>query len=160
MSIVMWSDLMMRPQPNGYFLIIAFALIGIFFFPFKARSTDDKTRQSADPKMQLIYSLKGADLFRVYCASCHGREGRGDGPVAAALNSKVPDLTTIENRRGGIFPEKWLRELIGGDQSVLAHGTREMPIWGPIFHQIENDHDYGEVRMQNLIGYLRSIQQK
>lgn len=151
---------MMRRRPNGYFLAIAFALISIVFFPFIARSTYDSTRRPADPAIQLIYSLKGEDLFRFYCASCHGREGRGDGPVAAALNSKVPDLTTIERRRGGIFPEKWIRDVIAGDQAVLAHGTREMPIWGPVFHQIENDQDYGDVRMRNLTGYLRAIQQK
>jgi hypothetical protein len=60
----------------------------------------------------------------------------------------------------GVFPEKWVTELIEGPESVLAHGSREMPIWGPIFHQIENDHDYGQVRLKNVTDYLRSIQQK
>ena len=124
MILVMWSGSHDRPRPNGYFLVIAFALIGIFFFPFMARSTDDPARQSADPKMQLIYSLKGEDLFRFYCASCHGVKAEGDGPVAAALNSKVPDLTTIERRRAVFFRKNGLRELIAGDQSVwrMARG--------------------------------------
>ena len=151
---------MMRSRSSIYAFVIVFAVIGTFLIPFRARSTDDPVKRHSDPYVQLIYSLKGPDLFRSYCASCHGRDGKGDGPVAAALNSKIPDLTTIAQRRGGIFPEKWVRELISGNESVLAHGTRDMPIWGPIFHQVENDHDYGEVRLRNLSDYLRSIQQK
>jgi hypothetical protein len=34
-----------------------------------------------------------------------------------------------------------------------------MPIWGTIFHQIQQDRDYGEVRLQNVTDYLKSIQQ-
>jgi hypothetical protein len=80
--------------------------------------------------------------------------------VAAVLNSPVPDLTTIQKRNGGIFPERQVRKLILGDDAVIAHGSREMPIWGPIFHQVEEDRDYGNIRIKNLIEYLKSIQQK
>jgi len=151
----------MKPiRANGYVLIAltlvtAFLLLGEF-----ASWGDRRVKRNSDEKVTLIQSLKGPDLFRSYCASCHGREGKGDGPVAPALNSKVPDLTTIAQRHGGIFPDKWVTELIEGPKSVLAHGSREMPIWGPIFHQIENDHDYGQVRLKNVSDYLRSIQQK
>jgi len=151
----------MKPiRPNGYVLIAltlvtAFLLLGAF-----ASWGDRPVKRNSDDKVMLIQSLKGADLFRSYCASCHGREGKGDGPVAPALNAKVPDLTTIAQRHGGVFPEKWVTELIEGPKSVAAHGSREMPIWGPIFRQIENDHDYGQVRLKNVSDYLRSIQQK
>jgi hypothetical protein len=33
-----------------------------------------------------------------------------------------------------------------------------MPVWGPIFHQVEEDRDYGAVRLHNLTEYIRSIQ--
>ena len=151
----------MKPiRPNGYVLIAltlvtAFLLLGAF-----ASWGDRPVKRNSDDKVMLIQSLKGADLFRSYCASCHGREGKGHGPVAPALNAKVPDLTTIAQRHGGVFPEKWVTELIEGPKSVAAHGSREMPIWGPIFRQIENDHDYGQVRLKNVSDYLRSIQQK
>jgi mono/diheme cytochrome c family protein len=109
---------------------------------------------------QLIPSLKGPDLFRAYCAPCHGEDGKGNGPVAPALNAKPADLTSIAQRNGGIFPVKRVRSLIAGDELVMAHGSREMPIWGPIFHQVEWDRDYGEIRLQNVTKYLESIQQK
>jgi len=122
---------------------------------------DDKAKQSAqEPKRPLIHSLNGPDLYRAYCASCHGVDGKGSGPVAPALNGKLPDLTTIAERNGGSFPVQRVRKIIIGDEAIVAHGSREMPIWGPIFHQVEEDRDYGDVRLQNLIGYLQSIQKK
>ncbi len=108
----------------------------------------------------LIASLKGPDLFRAYCAPCHGEDGKGNGPVAPALNTKPSDVTTIAQRNGGVFPTKRIRTIIAGDEQVIAHGSREMPIWGPIFHQVEWDRDYGEIRLQNVTKYLESIQQK
>src|SRR5260221_7614715 len=56
------------------------------------------------------------------------------------------------------LPVKCVRKLIAGDELVMAHGSREMPIWGPIFHQIERDQDLGEIRLQNVTKYLESIQ--
>lgn len=106
----------------------------------------------------LIRSVEGPDLFRAYCASCHGVSGRGAGPAAPALKAKVPDLTLLARNNGGRFPEAYVRGVIMGDKVVAAHGSREMPIWGPIFHQIEADVDRGNVRLENLVKYLESIQ--
>jgi len=127
-----------------------------------ARPDDPKAKAQADKAQneQLIQSLKGPDLFRAHCSPCHGSDGKGGGPVASVLNSTVPDLTTMQKRNGGTFPEQHVRKVILGDDAVVAHGSREMPIWGPIFHQVERDRDYGNVRIKNLIEYLKSIQEK
>jgi mono/diheme cytochrome c family protein len=156
----MWSGLMMRVFPNGYLLTFCFAFIFTASVPLGLETPDDSAKRAADQNVPLIHSLQGPDLFRSFCASCHGLDGKGNGPVTPALNTRVPDLTLIAQRHGGVFPEKWVRGLIAGDPSIVAHGNREMPIWGPIFHQIENDHDYGEVRLRNLTEYLRTLQQK
>jgi mono/diheme cytochrome c family protein len=108
----------------------------------------------------LIYSVKGADLYQAYCASCHGSGGKGDGPVALVLKTAPSDLTAISRRNHGRFPAKRLEIIIAADDLIAAHGNREMPIWGPIFHQVEWDQDLGAVRLQNLIKYLESIQAK
>jgi len=108
----------------------------------------------------LIYSVKGADLFSTYCAVCHGSNGKGDGSMASSLKAKVPDLTLLAKKNKGQFPSPRVRRMIAGDDTVKSHGTREMPIWGPIFHQIENDQDLGNVRLENLVKYMESIQQK
>jgi mono/diheme cytochrome c family protein len=110
---------------------------------------------------QLIYSVRGPDLFHAHCAACHGPDGKGNGPAAAALKTKPADLTILAKNNGGNFPtQRVLKFISGDDPSLLAHGSREMPVWGPIFHQIEEDQDFGNVRLQNLIKYLGTIQQK
>ena len=106
----------------------------------------------------LIRSLKGADLFRAYCASCHGLDAKGDGPAAASLKAKPADLTVLAKNDHGTFPDARVRKVIMGDDVIASHGSREMPVWGPIFHQIEEDVDRGNVRLENLVKYLESIQ--
>ena len=107
-----------------------------------------------------VLPVSGAKIFQNYCASCHGPTGNGDGPVAPALKAKVPQLTTLAQRNHGEFPTENVRRIIAGDETTAAHGSREMPIWGPIFHQIDNDQDLGFVRLKNVTDYLNSIQQK
>jgi mono/diheme cytochrome c family protein len=121
-----------------------------------------QTKPSAVKQYErLIYSVKGPDLYRAHCAACHGSEGKGNGPVAAALKTKPANLTLLAKSNGGIFPTERVQKFISGDDpSLPSHGSREMPIWGPIFHQIEEDQDFGNVRLQNLIKYLETIQQK
>jgi mono/diheme cytochrome c family protein len=110
---------------------------------------------------QLIYSVRGPDLFNAHCAACHGPDGKGNGPAAAALKTKPADLTILAKNNAGKFPTQRVQKFISGDDpSLLSHGSREMPVWGPIFHQNEEDQDFGNVRLQNLIKYLGTIQQK
>jgi len=140
------------------FIALQAAILLAGLFAAASTAPDDSAKKKTDQPVQLIHSLNGPDLYRSYCASCHGTEGKGDGPVAPALNSKMPDLTTIAQRNGGVFPATRVNKIISGDQIIFAHGTREMPVWGPIFHQVQEDRDYGEVRLQNLTNYLKSIQ--
>ncbi|MFZ0785242.1 MAG: c-type cytochrome [Candidatus Acidiferrales bacterium] len=114
---------------------------------------------AAEQSTPLIRSIEGPDLFRSYCASCHGVSGKGAGPAAPALKVKVLDLTVLSRDNGGQFPAASVREVILGDKVLAAHGSREMPIWGPVFHQVEADVDRGNVRIENLVKYLESIQE-
>lgn len=118
--------------------------------------------EKAGPPEQtkLIESLNGAKLYKAYCAVCHGVDATGNGPEATVLKVKVPDLTTIRQRNGGSFPESQVQKIISGERTRAAHGTRQMPIWGPIFSQVERDQDFGKVRIYNLAKYLESLQKK
>ena len=136
-------------------LLCATLFVGI------AQTAPDEPEHKKDQKpVHLIPSLDGAELFKAYCATCHGLSGKGDGPVASVLDTSPSDLTVIAKHNGGVFPATPVRAIIAGDQVVKAHGTREMPIWGPIFHQVERDQDFGNVRLQNVTSYVESIQQK
>ena len=142
----------LRPRVNwvpGIFLLFSGVAAG------QTKSPAEKDYE------RLIYSVKGPDLFRAHCAACHGSDGKGDGPVAPTLKSKPADLTVLARNNRGVFPKQIVLKIISGDDSsLLAHGSREMPVWGPIFHQIEEDQDFGNVRLQNLEKYLETIQQK
>jgi mono/diheme cytochrome c family protein len=109
----------------------------------------------------MVLPLDGAKLFVQYCAACHGLKATGDGPVAPALRTKVPDLTLIAKRNGGVFPLDQVQTIIAGEKSAgLSHGTREMPIWGPIFSLDISDRDYGKLRVYNVAKYLEGLQKK
>jgi len=109
-----------------------------------------------------LEDYSGAELFDRFCASCHGSQAHGDGPVAASLNVAVPDLTTI-GARYGEFPAMLIRDVIDGRGiDKRAHGTRTMPVWGYEFWVDEG----GDVNAQRavrdainkLVEHLRSVQ--
>jgi len=106
----------------------------------------------------LIESLAGRDSFELYCASCHGTTGRGDGAVAGALRKRPADLTTLARRNDGAFPSDAVRGFITGNgRTVVAHGATEMPVWGPLFRAFESD-TRTRLRIENLVSYIESIQ--
>lgn len=109
-----------------------------------------------------VRPVDGAEIFQTYCAACHGGDARGDGPAAPALKQRVPDLTRLSRASGGTFPALHVKTtiLLGSDDLIPAHGSKRMPIWGPLFHEIDFDRDWGRVRLENLTQYLESIQKK
>jgi mono/diheme cytochrome c family protein len=112
---------------------------------------------------RVIPSMAGQDLFSFYCASCHGRDGKGSGPVAQALKTPPPDLTTLARRNGGAFPRGRVVQFIAGGGTTLrgAHGSNEMPVWGPIFIALDpSDDRLALIRVENVVQYLESIQTK
>lgn len=114
------------------------------------------------PVKLLIDSLAGPDLFRAYCATCHGEDGRGQGPVASSLKTRPSDLTTLASRNGGVFPSARVRSVLSGDgktASVVAHGSSAMPVWGPIFRALEAG-PQADVRVANLVRHLEATQQR
>ena len=125
------------------------------------RGTDQDDQYLLPEERQLMESLDGPALFQAYCATCHGSEARGNGPAVSALKTAPPDLTTISARNGGKFPFARVEKIISGeDLNLASHGSRDMPIWGPVFGQIVWDQDLGSVRIYRLTKYLESLQQK
>ena len=106
----------------------------------------------------LIESLAGRDSFELYCAPCHGSSGQGNGPVGSALRTRPADLTSLARRNGGAFPRDTVRGFVTGTgRTLAAHGTTEMPVWGPMFRAFESDARAQE-RIANLVSHIDSIQ--
>jgi mono/diheme cytochrome c family protein len=142
----------------GFVVCGLLGLAGIWTSRVAGGARPQEQQQPDKQYQQLIRSVEGPDLFRAYCASCHGKDGKGNGPVAATLKATVPDLTIITVSNDGNFPVARMKRIIMGEGMIASHGSREMPVWGPIFHQVEEDVDRGNVRLENLVRYLESIQ--
>jgi mono/diheme cytochrome c family protein len=144
-------------------------LIGTLLMLALAAGFKSEAWQKSDPRdahvkatasAPLIPSIQGPALFRAYCASCHGTDAKGSGPMTASLKVQPSDLTLITDRNHGDFPKARIERIISGEeQPASGHGSSAMPVWGPVFSQVDNDQDLGRVRIDNLTRYLKSIQQ-
>ena len=116
--------------------------------------------QEAEPDI-----ATGQDLFRAYCAQCHGPAGKGDGPIAQMLAIETPDLTRIAARNGGPFPTGEVAMKIDGRSPLLAHGGK-MPLFGGA---LESDRNIAlrlpdgqpllaPAPLAHLVAYLESLQ--
>jgi hypothetical protein len=112
------------------------------------------------PFSLLSPSLYGVDNFHAYCSPCHGRDGKGDGPVARALKRPPADLTTLAKRNHGVFPRADVRGFVtNGSANIPEHGSSAMPVWGPTFRALDSSDKSVAIRIANVVEYLASIQQ-
>lgn len=135
--------------------VLLFASLGV------AQQSQDNQPTIKHTQMKPTKPSSGHDMFVTYCATCHGVDGKGDGPAASALKKTPADLTYLTKKYGGVFPETHAASVIRGEAGVSAHGSREMPIWGALFYQASGGQN-SEVqqRVSNLVEYLKTIQVK
>ena len=120
-------------------------------------------QEAADPNA----AAAGEHDFNMYCGSCHGEGGKGDGRVAARLEKKPADLTMLTQRYGE-FPRDKVAEFIDGRADVAAHGLRDMPVWGKWFTLeateglggAEADAATVKRRIDNVVNYIETLQVK
>ena len=121
-----------------------------------------ETQSPAVKKVELerIAPSDGPAMYRAYCASCHGTDGKGRGPAAAAMKTTPTDLTAISRKNGGKFPELKVMNSISGDNNqVTAHGSAEMPVWGTVLRHVSaGSPGEQQLRLRNLTKYIESIQ--
>ena len=105
-------------------------------------------------------AASGKEMFDAYCASCHGVDGKGNGPAAPAFKKPPTDLTLLAQKNGGKFPAMHVMSSIQ-DVTQNVHGSKDMPVWGPILSSVSTK-DPGVVRLRisNLTSYIESLQAK
>jgi mono/diheme cytochrome c family protein len=107
------------------------------------------------------YMPSGEQMFKQYCAVCHGTDAKGDGPLAPLLKTAPPDLTTLAKRRLGKFPYDYVANILEFGPGISAHGSSDMPTWGPIFRYYDKQNErIVRQRIKNLCDYLASLQGK
>ena len=100
----------------------------------------------------------GKEMFDSYCASCHGMDGKGNGPAAPALKMAPADLTLLARKNGGNFPTMRVMSSIR-DVTQNVHGSKDMPVWGPVLSSVSsNNPAVVTQRISNLTGYIESLQ--
>ena len=106
-------------------------------------------------------AASGEDMYNTYCAVCHGKDGKGQGPAAEALKVPPPDLTLLSKNNKGSYPSLKVSAIIRGEQTLPAHGSKDMPVWGALFWKMSQGHE-SEVqqRIANLNKYVEGMQQK
>ncbi len=145
------------------FLLLATAAGIVFCLDYTTRAQD------FDP---------GRNEYESSCATCHGTDAKGNGPIIPLLKVMPPDLTVLAKKNNGIFPFRTVYQVIDGRQPIKtgtkpikAHGPPDMPIWGNRYTQsqtgqvIQGPLDFtAEVLVRNrilaIIDYLNRIQEK
>ena len=138
--------------------------LGLLFPVSLVAVTAQQQTQPAKPTVKRstahpIDSVAGKDTFAAYCAVCHGTTAKGDGPAAAALKVPPPDLTTLAKRNNGKYDKTAVLATIRGI-SKPAHGSEDMPIWGPVFQKMSATDGESALRLSNLVEYIGTLQQK
>jgi mono/diheme cytochrome c family protein len=144
----------MKKNNTSDYLILGL-MVGLFCFGASAQQTAVKAVRPA-----ATTSLDGKSLFQEYCAVCHGKDAKGGGPAAEALKQRPSDLTQINHKNNGRFPDTKILAILNGEQKVTAHGNAEMPTWGKIFSDMNVNPIVGQGRVYALVMYLEEIQAK
>jgi len=149
-----------------YVCLIAVALVfSVVLAAQTAANPQAASPQAAKPPVKKVGAgytdpSSGKGMYLEYCASCHGADGKGNGPAAPALKAPPTNLTELAANNGGKFPDAHIMQVIKGDSATAAHGNKDMPVWGPVFLQMGHDTAQVQQRIRNLTTYLESIQQK
>jgi mono/diheme cytochrome c family protein len=152
---------LLAPKDRTIYVCALFYLL-LFLAAPAARAQDTQTKTKPVPVKPTSVG-SGKQMFNEYCASCHGKNAKGDGPAAPALKEPLPDLTSLARRNGGKYPEAHVETVIRfGAEANAAHGSEDMPVWGPIFGSMSGSSRSPEVqlRISKLAHYLGTLQVK
>jgi mono/diheme cytochrome c family protein len=133
----------------------------VFAVAIMAGAQDQTDKTVKHVPIKPTSAASGEEMYTNYCAVCHGKNGKGAGPAADALKTPPTDLTTLAQKNGGKYPGMHVTSIIRGEGNLAAHGSKDMPVWGPLFWHLSQGHE-GEVqqRIANLNHYIETLQAK
>lgn len=145
----------MKTWARGSFLLLSallFCLAGLVLA--QEKTVKKEPIQNTSP-------ASGEEMFKTYCAACHGKDAKGAGPASPDLKTTPPDLTTLAKRHNGKFPDDYVSNVLRNGVKAPAHGSSDMPVWGPLFAKVSGeDPSIVNMRISNLVHYLESVQAK
>ena len=133
---------------------VAFALLAV------ASYGQTQSKEVKKGPIGMTSPTSGSEMFNSYCAPCHGKDAKGNGPAASALKVPPANLTELAKKNGGKFPADHVASVLRSGVAG-AHGSTDMPVWGPLFSVVSSkDDSIVQMRISNLIHYLEKIQEK
>lgn len=154
---------MLMNSTRGLVLAGSMILVGSGVLVFQGTATPQDAQEKTLKRVPITRSdpTSGKQMYKDYCAACHGIDGKGNGPATEFLKTPPPDLTTMAKRNDGKFPDGKFAGVLRFGTGTHPHGTSDMPIWGPLFRsQDTQNKSVGELRIHNLTSYVESIQEK
>ena len=143
------------------FVSLAVVLVIISTLTAAQDKTPDQTPSVKHVPIANASPASGKEMFESYCAVCHGKDGKGDGPAASAMKTPPADLTLLAQKNGGKYPGQHVAAVIKGQASTPSHGSQDMPVWGPLFSSISQGHTAQvQQRISNLVAYIDTLQAK
>jgi mono/diheme cytochrome c family protein len=141
-------------------MIMRYVFLGsallLVMFAAQARNRPNVDQTQFPPS----YMPSGQEIYRQFCAACHGADAKGNGPTASRLKTRPPDLTTLAKRHMGKFPYDYVSDILRFGPGLTAHGSSDMPTWGPIFQILDKDNERAvQQRIKNICAYLASLQE-
>lgn len=136
-------------------------LVAIIVMAMLASAQDQAKKEIKHVPIKPTSAASGQEMYKNYCAVCHGADGKGQGPAAEALKVAPPDLTTLAQKNGGAYPGLRVAAVLRGEQMMPSHGSKDMPVWGNLFWHLSGGRS-SEVqqRVSNLNKYVESLQKK
>jgi mono/diheme cytochrome c family protein len=139
---------------------IAVLLTTLFFttlhFPVAGRAQSKKSSRVPPANRD-----SGEQLYKRYCAVCHGNDLKGNGPISPEYENPPADLTTLAQRHKNEFPDAYVEKVLRNGLNKPAHGNTEMPVWGPVFASTKGgDPQIVTTRILNLTKYIKIFQVK
>lgn len=137
-------------------------LLGVLVVAASLCLAQDQTPVVKQTPIKQTNPTSGKEMYASYCAPCHGIAGKGDGPAAGAMKATPTDLTQLARKNGGSFPANRLVSVMKfGEGATGAHGSAQMPVWGPLFQSLDKFHDSAvQQRISNLVSYIETLQAK
>lgn len=138
---------------------LAFSLVLILVLVTSSSVGQQKTETKS--KERNVNPASAKETFLQYCASCHGKTAKGDGPAAFVMKPPPSDLTTLAKRHEGKYPAGSVSAILTFSRSFAAHGASDMPVWGTRFKKVDPVHDpTGQQHIDDLVAYIESLQVK
>jgi len=139
---------------------IAVLVIALLFSSAAAAMAQDAAKAIKKEPIPMTSASSGEEMFNSYCAVCHGKSGKGDGPAASEFKIPPANLTLLAKNNNGTFPEAYVAQVIQtGPRDAKAHGSKDMPVWGKLFESLGDDATV-MLRIRNLSNYIGTLQTK